>query len=182
MPTSSLSPVSSSSTSAAAAPSFWQSRAGLELKEWFVRLAVKVGTYAVLLLGVYWVAAAWFSTWGFEGKSLAGTIFWTLVGDALIALGWYSTSPESEPAHAKPGDKRPLSAEERRKVAETNLRLGALWLAGGIVGTIFVFTLKDPGMFYVPAAGALAYGGVQVGIGLLERYAGDELAKLLKLR
>jgi hypothetical protein len=168
----------------ASRPSFWQSEAAAEWKERLHSLGVKIGTYALLLFGVYWVLAAWFSTWGFEGKYLLGTIWWTLFGDALIAVGWYLSNPDGESSQATEAKEKrsPPSLEDRLKAADANLRLGGLWLLGGLIGTVVIIQSDIGGMAYVPAAGALVYGGVQVGIGLLERFVGERLAKALGVR
>jgi hypothetical protein len=91
-PASATASADSSTRETADAAGTWQT--------WLQAIGMRIGIYALFLLGAYCVLVALFSPWGFNiwdtsGRSGAGGVFWTALGGALLYGGWYLSGPDA---------------------------------------------------------------------------------------
>ena len=63
-------------------------------RPWLRHLGVKIGVYALFLLGLYWLAAAYFAWYG-ELNWVLGAVPMGVLGLVCLALGWYLLGPET---------------------------------------------------------------------------------------
>lgn len=134
---------------------------------WKLRLqaiGLRVGVYALYILGIYWIVAAWFSSWG---ETLWGCAGLTALGVGLLFAAMNVNTVD-------------YSREELLRAAgKHNVREGALWCVGGIVltriGYLGYLPATDGGR-YVVFTGAIMFGFLQ----LLQGYVQLQLAKRSK--
>jgi hypothetical protein len=61
---------------------------------WKVRLqalGLRSGIYALYILGIYWILAAWFSSWGDQAWARLSL---NILGFAMLGAGWYLSDPQ----------------------------------------------------------------------------------------
>jgi hypothetical protein len=115
--------------------------------------------YFLFAFGAYWIAAAWWSSWG---DSFAGCIGLTVLGVALLYA--------SVSVH-----RGELTSEQLLCEAEKNIREGAWWCLGGLVMTLVgrQIAMFSEGGKYIIFTGAILFGFLQ----LLQGYAQLRRAK-----
>ena len=116
----------------------------------------KIGVYALVIFGAYWILAAWFSSWG---DTWLGSIWWTFVGVVLIYAGVISQA-----------ERAPRSVV--LEAAKINIRSGAIWCVGGVVVTVgcYIFVLYNGGVYYAVYFGPIVFGGIQLLHGLAQKH------------
>ncbi|HVS71572.1 MAG TPA: hypothetical protein VHQ47_09985 [Phycisphaerae bacterium] len=125
--------------------------------------------------------ATWEAARGFVKTELGKGRLNESVVRELVGAGWQQGEGErfveemrlelvAEREAARAGGPDARSAEMRRAIR--NMKVGGIWLVGGAVVTLGTMSMAGDGGHYVLAWGAIVFGGLQFGMGVLQWVSG----------